>query len=61
MLDPLYGQIVVYTEPAESSGKRTREGVTNIMRTPKVRLSDGSIGDSAPTSVVVGGPRRGAQ
>ena len=41
---------VVYTEPAEASGKRTREGVTNIMRTPKVRLSDGSIGDSTPTA-----------
>lgn len=51
VLDPLYGQIVVYTEPAEASGKRTREGVTNIMRTPKVRLSDGSIGDSSsPTA-----------
>ena len=50
VLDPLYGQIVVYTEPAEASGKRTREGVTNIMRTPKVRLSDGSIGDSSPTT-----------
>eukprot|EP00666_Eupelagonemidae_sp_cell4sb_P014719 gene14719-21356_t len=43
VLDPLYKQIVVYTEPAEASGKRSREGVTNIMRTPKVRLSDGSV------------------
>jgi len=50
VLDPLHRHIVVYTEPADSSGKRTREGVTNIMRTPKVRLPDGSIGDSSPTA-----------
>jgi hypothetical protein len=50
VLDPLHRHIVVYTEPAELSSKRTREGVTNIMRTPKVRLPDGSIGDSPPTA-----------
>ena len=49
VLDPLHGHIVVYTEPADLSSKRTREGVTNIMRTPKVRLPDGSTGDSSPT------------
>lgn len=50
-MDPLHGLISVYTEPAEASSyKRSREGVAVIMRTPKVRLSDGSIGDSTSTA-----------